>query len=256
MKNLLIILIVLVAAGCGGNKSEDSIDLSKLKSMNDVGDEIELLKLAQKGDTFAFDKLSISYMDYSSGEFLPIAKEMADKFNYPQAYYEVYIALLDSAGVNFREDSMNDLDKATIEFAIDYLITGAKKGSINCIHEIFNNFIKGRNNYKFLQDNEILKVHKQFIDSISIAVPPIILKQLLGKYANKEKLCIQLNDSNFPKERLNHLEYEILKDTIIIYNRDWKYKGITTYLGNEYLEIENIGLNFTLIIFNFKGPKN
>lgn len=45
-------------------------------------------------DIDAYNELETAYFNYEQGAFFNYAKEMADKHNYPQAYYNTYLQLL------------------------------------------------------------------------------------------------------------------------------------------------------------------
>ena len=163
-----IILIIFASAGCGDDDSIDElIAFAKARSMNDMGDETELLKLAQKGDTDAYDDLAIAYLDFPRGDFLPIAIEMAGKYDYPIAYHDVYSIVLDTGKV-YPDEPIDALDKKSIDFALDYLISGAKKGDEQCLDNILSYYLIDSLYYKHINNSDFLKrKHGTYIDSLS-----------------------------------------------------------------------------------------
>lgn len=87
---------------CKGKRDKNTI------SMNDPGRPISELKemALLKGDTNAYDRLSIAHLDLPIEEFIPIAQEMAEKHKYPQAYFDVYWSICETGNIN--EESSNE----------------------------------------------------------------------------------------------------------------------------------------------------
>lgn len=83
-----------------------------------------------KGDTSAYYDLFVVYLDYSSEKFLPYALIMANKYNYPQAYYDVYDCLW-----NFYESS-DSLDITTKIMALEYLQNAAQRGHTQALQKL------------------------------------------------------------------------------------------------------------------------
>ncbi len=104
----------------------------------------ELIAMCDSGNTWAFDKLDIAYMDYEHGDFLPFALKMADEFDYPQAYYEVYIQLLKETGDSLTTISLDSCDQDTREKAISYLKKGADRDCIAAIDELSELYDEGK----------------------------------------------------------------------------------------------------------------
>lgn len=78
--------------------------------------ELEKLVIEQ-GDTSAYYNLSVAYLDYSSEKFLPYALIMANKYDYPQAYFDVFTCLTD-----IYIENINQIDTTTANLAINYLL--------------------------------------------------------------------------------------------------------------------------------------
>lgn len=75
------------------------------------------------GDIQAYHSLSTEYLEHAfSEEFLLYALIMANKYDYPQAYYDVFTCLTD---VYLSDLSL--LDENTASLAIDYLIKAYEK---------------------------------------------------------------------------------------------------------------------------------
>ncbi len=133
IKFILISLSLLLAYSCNNLENED-----KVRAMNDPSRpmiELESLVL-EKGDTNAYYELDIAYLDYEHGEFFKFAKVMADKYDYTQAYFDVYWQTLKSTQ---REETTLSLDSCTLEernLAIKYLKMAERKGHHQAKDEI------------------------------------------------------------------------------------------------------------------------
>ena len=133
IKFILISLSLLLAYSCNNLENED-----KVRAMNDPSRpmiELESLVL-EKGDTNAYYELDIAYLDYEHGEFFKFAKVMADKYDYTQAYFDVYSQTLKSTQ---REETTLSLDSCTLEernLAIKYLKMAERKGHHQAKEEI------------------------------------------------------------------------------------------------------------------------
>lgn len=133
IKHIIVSVLLLLICSCSNKENQDSV-----KSMNEPSrrmSEIEYLVL-EKGDTNAYSELAIAYLDYGHGEFFKFAKVMADKYDYTQAYFDVYFQTLKSTQ---REGTTLSLDSCSIEernLAIKYLKMAEKKGHHQAKDEI------------------------------------------------------------------------------------------------------------------------
>ena len=133
IKITFISILILLGYSCNNNRNED-----RGKSMNEPSrpmSELEYL-VVEKGDTNAYEELDIAYLDYEHGKFFKFAKVMADKYDYTQAYYDVYFQTLKSTQ---RKGTTLSLDSCTIEerqLAIKYLKLAEKKGHHQAKDEI------------------------------------------------------------------------------------------------------------------------
>lgn len=119
-----IILLSVLLMSC--NNSEKKSNRAFEQSMNQPSKSLSELKslVLNKGDVKAYDELIAAYLDESnSEEFLLYAIIMANKFNYPQAYFDVYSCL-----VNVFYSDITKIDENTAALAITYLEKAAKKG--------------------------------------------------------------------------------------------------------------------------------
>lgn len=119
MKNKYIYFFILLFGIMGCDlKKDKGVPMSYRETPDS---ELEK-SVMEKGDTSAYYDLFVSYLDYSPEKFLPYALIMANKYNYPQAYYDVYDRLWYLYG------NPDLLDVATKKFALEYLEKAAQKG--------------------------------------------------------------------------------------------------------------------------------
>lgn len=149
IKISIVCLLLLLGYSCNNNRNDDGTktlnerNVGRVKSMNEPSrpmTELEYLVL-EKGDTNAYYELDIAYLDYGHGDFFKFAKVMADKYDYTQAYFDVYFQALKSTQ---REGTTLSLDSCTLEernLAIKYLRMAEKKGHHQAKDEI-EGFIK------------------------------------------------------------------------------------------------------------------
>ncbi len=133
MKITLISILILLGYSCNNSKNE-----ARGKSMNETIRPISELEylVVVKGDTNAYRELDIAYLDLEHGKFFKFAKVMADKYDYKQAYYDVFIQTLKSTR---RKGTTLSLDSCTIEerqLAIKYLKLAEEKGHHQAKDEI------------------------------------------------------------------------------------------------------------------------
>lgn len=137
MKNLAVILFSTLFIGCCNEKSNDnSIQNSGNNdfSMNYVSESKSNLtnSVIKFGDTNAYSSLNVYFMDEPyQEEFLFYALIMANKYQYPQAYYDVYFNLT----ILFTSD-MNQIDEETAKMAINYLLMAAESGHHQALDEV------------------------------------------------------------------------------------------------------------------------
>lgn len=119
MSYKVLISLMIIISSC--NESE-------MKSMNQPDKALKELKekVIKTGDVQSYEALSTAYMDYGIKEFLPYALLMANKYDYPQAYYDVYecLVLMQAPG----QDNLDSLDPKTLTMALDYLKLSSEKG--------------------------------------------------------------------------------------------------------------------------------
>jgi TPR repeat protein len=133
MKKYLFILTIIILISC----KQKSINTS-LRSDKDLKDLVCL-----KGDTVAYEELSNVYIDYGYKDFLPYALIMANKYNYPQACFDVYFCLWDIYGKT-GDIFLDDLDSTTQKMAIFYLRKGIELGHCQSMQTLGKFYISGK----------------------------------------------------------------------------------------------------------------
>jgi TPR repeat protein len=125
MKNLICLFTVLfVLLSCNKIKEKETQAIHGNQASRPL--ELLIFDVVHKGDSLAYYELSNVYFDYRYETFLPYALIMANKYNYPQAYFDVYDCLL----LACEKDSFNIclLDTVTQKMAIEYLRQASLKG--------------------------------------------------------------------------------------------------------------------------------
>jgi hypothetical protein len=126
--------------------------------------ELKILAL-NFGDKDAYTELNIAYLDEVPGEFYPIASKMADRFEYPQAYFDAYSALLYSKHIIDPDSSLEQLDRKNRNIALLYLFKGALKGHDQSKEYINLYFNKHSKNRKYMDS---MLTQERIIDSMNI----------------------------------------------------------------------------------------
>lgn len=125
MKWFVLIFFSTILLGCNTKDKEPNKKMNE-RSMNDPSKSMLELKDAvlTKGDTNAYYELSVAYLDYTvQEEFLIYAITMANKYDYPQAYFDVYSNL-----IGLYQNKHSEIDNQTANLAIDYLLKAFNKG--------------------------------------------------------------------------------------------------------------------------------
>ena len=119
-----MLLISTLLLSC--NNSDKKSIINEEVSMNQTSKSLSELGslVIDDGDTLAYYDLSVAYLDMSHPEeFLVYALIMANKYDYPQAHFDVYSCL-----VNVYYSDITKIDEITATLAIKYLKSAAKKG--------------------------------------------------------------------------------------------------------------------------------
>ena len=123
MRILLLTMVIIILSSCNYNNEK-----RKANDQNGVKNHFTEWKtlVVNKGDTIAYKSLSKEYIDYPfPEEFLYYSFIMANKYDYLQAYFDVYICLTDIYNSNIEK-----IDNATANLAIEYLLKAYQKGHL------------------------------------------------------------------------------------------------------------------------------
>jgi hypothetical protein len=129
--NFLIGLFFFV--GCTDSKKK--IINGGLKNSIITDDSLKNLILT-KGDTTAYYSLKVDYLDDSNEGLLFWSLVMANKYNFPEAYYDVFFILRNSFNNDWSNKSLDNMDNNTREFALKYLTIAANKNSLNAKEDL------------------------------------------------------------------------------------------------------------------------
>jgi len=132
----ILILIVVCSISC--QQKEKHIEVYSMNNTRPIKELKELVLL--KGDTAAYDELAIAYLkDKYNEEYLLYSFVMANKYNYPRAYYQVYECL--TAVFELRKIKIDEKTKA---LAIKYLKEGVDLNERQSIKELGELYLEGK----------------------------------------------------------------------------------------------------------------
>jgi hypothetical protein len=149
------VLFMLVLVGCNHNSVHT---VKTAKNLNDSDTEewvhtcqtktpISKLKkdVVLYGDTDAYWELKLKHMDMDLIEsLLPYSLLMANKYDYPLAYFDVYNSIILLSYRNSSNHTFDFLDKKTLSLAIEYLKMGSDKGESNCMRDLGFLYMAGK----------------------------------------------------------------------------------------------------------------
>jgi len=141
---IIAILVITVGLFTIFHFSSDKQVLVKSVSMNNTRPIKELKKLVlSKGDTIAYKELSIAYINvrYYEEEFLLYSIIMADKYNFPKAYYYVYKCL--TSIFEFHQYT-GKIDEKTKKLALKYLKEGVELNDGESTHVLSELYLEGK----------------------------------------------------------------------------------------------------------------
>lgn len=118
-KKIFIIIQFIIITGCN-NQIDQNNSPNNMKSINSPNREIEdIEKEVFNGDTSSYIELRNIYLDQDPGDFLFWALLMSNKHSYPNAYYDVFLCIVNSYVGDI--ERMNNIDPITKKLAIEYL---------------------------------------------------------------------------------------------------------------------------------------
>lgn len=173
-RKVIFSLIIILATVCTFfiGKYYENHKNDNMRSMNDLGISIPETrhKAIVNGDTKAYHDLQIIYLDYAKEDFLPIALDMANRQNYPQAYYDVYYTLFMMEYLNEETDAITEWEMwnpRMSRFALEYLLIGAKLKDEQSIETIETYYLKNKRLSKILyQHNDLIDKYSNILKSI------------------------------------------------------------------------------------------
>lgn len=138
MKQIYIILFLAIILISCKQRKERSIEVITMNHTRPISELKELV--LSKGDTAAFDELEIAFLNEKyKEEYLIYSIFMANKYNYPPAYFQVYYCLI---SVFERHSQPTDLETKTL--AIKYLKKGVDLKDCESTKELGNLYLKGK----------------------------------------------------------------------------------------------------------------
>ncbi len=166
MKNLYLVILLfnfLLLTNCNKNQKK-SISTNQIDSSNSA----DLVNLAiNYGDTDAYDKLSIEYMDSPYSDFLEISRQMANKHEYKAAYMDVFYCLTNYYQ-NKDENLFKELDNNQKNMAIKYLELAAKKGEVNSLELLSKFYAEGKDLTRNIElSKNLLKKRDSILGNVS-----------------------------------------------------------------------------------------
>ena len=144
-QNVIILVIFLFLAACCQKKEK-----TLFSSMNQPLENPKELRKAviEKGDTSAYYSLFMMYLDFQyPEEILFYSLIMADKYNYPDAYFDVFSCLTDVNRYYEKDNddwSLDSLNNDLREMAVKYLIKAADKGHKQAKEVLEDYYLKGK----------------------------------------------------------------------------------------------------------------
>ena len=118
---LVIIILILLLTNCNNCSVEKSFSMNyRTRDLSELKQQI-----IDSGDSSAYKDLTIELLEFKYGdeELLPYAMIMANKYDYSQAYFDVFFSMTAPY-----MDNINQTDSITAKIAIDYLLLAAEKG--------------------------------------------------------------------------------------------------------------------------------
>ena len=182
-KYIITSLILLFLFSCKSGRNENTV------SINDPGRPIsELEELSLKhGDTNAYKRLSIAYLDLPPKEFIPIAKQMADTHNHTQAYFDVFVAVMDSE-IMWVDDleRWSNLNDSIKHLALRYLILGAERKHHQALDIVEDDFSRGKEFNKYIiKDSSLVSEFKSQLDDLKVSRLKFLVLPPHDKIANR-----------------------------------------------------------------------
>jgi len=137
-KIAFILILIFLIVSC---KKKESFSLADVNAKDHEKYETRALV---KGDTIAYNKLSMEFFDSpNEGVFLYTALKMANKYNYGRAYDDAYMCLTDAY---HKKDytELDSLDNHTKSLALDLLKRGTLIRNRDCMRRLGKFYMLGK----------------------------------------------------------------------------------------------------------------
>lgn len=139
MKPIYLLIVILLCSFSCKQKfkhyGERVITMNQTRPINELK-ELVLLK----GDSLAYEELWVAFMNEKfNQEYLIYSIVMADRYNYPHAYYYVYYCL-----TSVSEYKAGVIDEETKMLAIKYLKRGVDLKDCNSTKELGDLYLDGK----------------------------------------------------------------------------------------------------------------
>ncbi|WP_321439036.1 hypothetical protein [uncultured Bacteroides sp.] len=140
---IILTIISIIGIALYENSQNDYFKKGDIVTTGNSTRPIEKLKslVLLKGDTIAYNELNIAYLEEEyEEEYLTYSLFMANKYNYPPAYFYVYHCLTSI----YENHRTGKIDKETKSLALKYLSKGVELGDINSILQMSELYINGK----------------------------------------------------------------------------------------------------------------
>jgi hypothetical protein len=146
MKNIFVIISICFLCSCNNSNKGETFSMSP-KAYTSEEEEC-IRRMVYYGDTIAYRRMFDDFDDNSRiPEFLSYSLIMANKYDWAQAYYDVFYIFTSVPHVNAYECdtiSFYCLDEKTREFALSYFRQAVYKGNYWASKHLLNEFGKGQ----------------------------------------------------------------------------------------------------------------
>jgi len=143
MKNIIFISLFFFSCNNNSEKMYNS-DFSMSDGEHSTTEYKCLKKIVDCGDTVIYQQMFDKYDDnFHIDEFLAYSLIMANKYDFAQAYYDVFYILTLLPEINVKE-CFYCLDEKTRLFALDYFKQAIYKGNIIASERLLNEFGKNQ----------------------------------------------------------------------------------------------------------------
>lgn len=159
---ILILIISAIGIGVYYNSHEIHFKVGSTITTGNSTRPIDKLKslVLLKGDTTAYAELNIAYLNEEyEEEYLFYSLYMANKYNYPPAYFYVFHCLTSI----YENHKTGKIDKETEALALKYLRKGVELGDVNSILQMSELYTSGKYVHKDIALGKILlkRIQKQ-----------------------------------------------------------------------------------------------